>query len=230
MSRERFVIRHLIDAATCRRLIPALGVKLLPDAQAGPAGACTMTTLYFDSAAPGAVEPRRAVRLRLVEAASRSTRCLLETTHRVGLRSREERVALPVPGSASALAVPASGPMEATDLVREARELMRDLDLRPACLVRQQRLAFVDPEDAGLDLSVDREVAYRLHDLELQPNDRAFARPLLADGMALLVIRTPRAVPHWLTLALGRHAPLVPSPYQLALQHAAAQRPADCEA
>jgi hypothetical protein len=232
MSRERFIIRHLLDAATSRRLLPALRLKLVPDAEAGPGGACTVTTLYFDAAerASASHEPRRALRLRLLESSARATRCLLETTHRVGLRIREQRLALPLPPSSRALAVPASGPTGATDLEREARDLMLEHDLRPACLVRQERLAFVDPADPSLSITIDSAVAYRTHDLHLQPNDRAFARPLLAEGMALLVIRTPRAVPHWLSLALGRDSPLVPSPYILALQHAASQRPAHREA
>lgn len=221
---ERFEICHLIDDATRERILPALRVRLLPCPLAGPGGTQHVQSLYFGTPPEPGVEPRRRLRVRLHESASRPNRCVVEVKHRVGLRSvvRHAPVALhDVVALANGLPMPGGpGP---SGVLEEALDLVRR-GLRPSVLVGHERMALVgDESEPDLRVTLDSALTFRVRELAPRPHDRRSDGDVLAPGRSLLVVKVARSVPHWLTLLLGRSGTAHRSPGKHALaSHAAA--------
>ena len=221
---ERFEICYLIDDETRERILPALRLRLLPCPLAGPGGSQHVQSLYFGAPPEPGAEPRRRLRVRLHESASRPVRCVVEVKHRVGLRSvvRHAPVALhDVVALANGLPVP-GGPV-AAGVLDEALDLVRR-GLKPSVLVAHDRIALVgDESESDLRVTLDSAVTFRVRDLAPRPHDARSDGDVLAPGQSLLVVKVARSVPNWLTLLLGRSGTAHRSPGKHALAtHAAA--------
>lgn len=74
--------------------------------------------------------------------------------------------------------------------------------LEPAVYLYYDRLAWKAPDDP-LRITLDWNVGYRLEDMDITSD--APTTPLLEPGMSLLEIKTPTAMPLWLTAFLSQH-------------------------
>jgi hypothetical protein len=215
---ERFEICYRLDAEARSRILPALRLRLL-DCPMGPLQ--RVQSLYFGAPpAPGA-EPRRRLRLRLHETDGRPPRCVVEVKHRVGLRSLACQAIVGLADVRALLArSPIPAPPGARAVLDEARDLLATGELRPTMLVAHDRIAMIGDEASGesdLRVTYDSGLRWRARDLALIPGERTFDGDVLPTGEGLLVVKVARAVPHWLTLLLGRTAAAGRSPGKHAL-------------
>ena len=73
--------------------------------------------------------------------------------------------------------------------------------LRPRMFLSYERDSWKGAEDAGLRLTLDREILWRTHPLDLRGG--AWGSPLLCPGQALMEIKITGAQPLWLARALS---------------------------
>ena len=74
-------------------------------------------------------------------------------------------------------------------------------DLSPAMFVSYERDSFRGLEDPGLRLTLDRDILYRTHGLDLRQG--IWGDTILAPGQTLMEVKIPGAAPLWLTRAFS---------------------------
>ena len=86
----------------------------------------------------------------------------------------------------------------------ENEQLIKELDyflkcyphLQPAMFVSYERYSLASPTDSILRITFDRNITWRLHDLDLTKG--VYGEKLALDGKVLMEIKIPEAMPLWL--------------------------------
>ena len=76
--------------------------------------------------------------------------------------------------------------------------------LRPAMYLSYDRAAYLCREDARLRITFDRNILWRKEELTLA--SKPYGTPILKHKTSLMEVKTPGALPLWLTGLLGEHA------------------------
>ena len=89
---------------------------------------------------------------------------------------------------------------------REIAYMLSRYDLHPAVFLAYDRTAYAEltPTPDRLRITIDRDIRSRRTALDLRLGDAG--APLLAPGMRLMEIKTARAIPLWLCMALDQNA------------------------
>jgi len=100
----------------------------------------------------------------------------------------------------------------------EEGQIWREIDyfksfyknLYPAIMIAYERVAYYSTEDEGLRVTFDRNIRYRFNDTDLRLG--CDGDVLLGDGMYLMEIKIPSAMPLWLSGALAERG-IYPASY-----------------
>jgi hypothetical protein len=217
----RYELKYLLRRAQHDALVVALRAQMQLDANGDERGVYPITSLYYDT--PGyksywdkldGHRNRRKVRVRVYgyQVVTPETLCFLEVKQRVDKLMRKRRVALPYQQAIAFddFAFDDSEPADARQegatqvLLGEVYYLYRTLQLRPACVVRYDRMAF-EGRDPYPDLRVtlDTNLRGRTHDLSLLSTGHAADQLALQADYAILEVKSSSSVPGWLAALLA---------------------------
>ncbi len=211
----RHELKYLINLEQRQTVSAALLDWLQPDAH-GDGGSYTITSLYYDTADYRAYwdkveghKVRRKVRVRTYgdKPVTPTTSCFVEIKQRVNAMMGKRRVALPYAQAVDFDAFeqrPAGMDDEGWETLQEVHYLYRTLDLRPACVVTYERLAFHgSASHPDLRVTFDTAVRGRVHDLSLLSTGQAADQHILPHDWCILEVKVNRSVPYWLTQILS---------------------------
>jgi hypothetical protein len=216
-GRLRYELKYLIDRRQHGRMIEILSGRMHRDRHGDDQGMYPITSLYYDT--PGykaywdkldGQRSRRKVRVRVYgsSAVTPDTRAFVEVKQRVNKLMRKRRVPLPYAQAVAlddypTLAEQVGEPYAST--LREVYYLYRTLQLRPACTVAYDRLAFVGDEPYGdLRVTLDTGLHGRTHDLSLLSTGYAADRYAMAPDRAILEVKANHNIPSWLAQILAQ--------------------------
>jgi SPX domain protein involved in polyphosphate accumulation len=188
------------------------------DGQDGVGVSYPITSLYYDTPDYKAYwdkldgqRNRRKVRVRAYgdTQITPDTLTYLEIKQRVNQMMRKRRVRLPYAQAVDFAALAELGSTlddPARALVHEVAFLYATLQLRPACVVTYDRLAFEgDAHAPDLRVTLDTNVRGRIHDLSLLSTGSAADRHLLGPDYAVLEVKANSHVPGWVAQMVARH-------------------------
>jgi SPX domain protein involved in polyphosphate accumulation len=99
-----------------------------------------------------------------------------------------------------------SGAQAKAALLQEAYYLYRTLQLRPACVVTYDRMAFEgDARAPDLRITIDTNLRGRIHDLSLLSTGSATDVQVLGAEYAVLEVKANQNVPRWVAQLTARH-------------------------
>jgi hypothetical protein len=213
---DRYELKYILDRSQFEQVVEALATHVEPDRHS-EGGRYLVTSLYYDTADYKAYWEkinghrfRRKVRVRVYNApmVSPDSSCFVEIKQRTNKTLQKKRVILPY-SSAVALCESGkgiSGTTEADRLViEEVRYLHNTLQLRPACIVSYDRLAFEGSEyDPGLRVTFDTNLKCRTHDLTLLSQGYAENHYFVPLQWCIMEVKVNNRVPYWLTGVLSR--------------------------
>lgn len=230
----RYELKYLLRRDQHDALAAALRESMRLDTYGDERGVYPITSLYFDTPDYKAYwdkidghRSRRKVRVRVYgqQTVTPDTLAFLEVKQRVDKLMRKRRVALPyqqaiafddfealVAQNGQELGPSSQAPLKASfngaeqALLREVYYLYRTLQLRPACIVHYERMAF-EGEDPYPDLRVtlDTQVRGRIRDLSLLSTGQATDQYVLNPDYAILEVKANSTVPNWLAQLLAEH-------------------------
>lgn len=87
-------------------------------------------------------------------------------------------------------------------IFNEIAYLFKQKELQPRAFIGYDRVAYAGREDKEIRITVDCNIRYRESDLELAKGD--YGEPIIPTGEYLMEIKTPGAMPLWLTHILTR--------------------------
>lgn len=218
-SALRYELKYLITHRQYAALVDLMQARMVPDAHGGDQGAYPIASLYFDTPDYKAYwdkleghEIRRKVRVRAYgrEPVGRTTPVYLEIKQRVNKLMAKRRVRLPYadavdPAAVDAGAVPGLSEHDRA-VLGEVQYLQGTLQLRPACIVRYDRLAFEGGEHfPDLRVTFDSNLRGQVRDLSLAAGPES-ERLILPPERLILEVKINRTVPFWLSQALNREA------------------------
>lgn len=241
MARSRSGLRHelkyLLRREQAERLVEVLAAAMPRDSFGDERGVYPITSLYYDTPDYKAYwdkldgqRSRRKVRVRVYgrRAVTPDTLAFLEIKQRINKLMCKRRVALPY---AQAIAFDdfdslAAGYVDSeAALLQEVYYLYRTLQLRPACVVTYDRMAFEGDEYyPDLRVTLDTNLRGRIHDLSLLSTGTAANQLVLDPDLAVLEVKANVNVPSWLTRLLAAHRCTLYriSKYCLVLEHSKA--------
>lgn len=222
----RYELKYLLRREQIAPLVAELQQTLTLDPHSGPLGTYPITSLYYDTPTYKAYwdkldghRSRRKVRVRVYgdTAITTETPAFLEIKQRINKLMRKRRVALPYGEAidfaafeAMAAAHGAANNSSGQALLHEAYYLYRTLQLRPACVVTYDRMAFEgDAHAPDLRITIDTNLRGRIHDLSLLtsnvPNSSTTNRQVLGPEYAVLEVKANHNVPRWVAQMTARH-------------------------
>jgi hypothetical protein len=245
----RYELKYLLRHEQIAPLVAELRQRLVLDTHSGSGESYPITSLYYDTPEYKAYwdkldghRSRRKVRVRVYGDAlvTPATPVFLEIKQRINKLMRKRRVQLPYADAVDfsryeeiGATLRAAGHADAAALLHEAYYLYRTLQLRPACVVTYDRMAF-EGETLAPDLRVtlDTNVRGRIHDLSLltagPEGGRALDQHVLGPEFAVLEVKANHNVPRWVAQLVTQHRCTFRriSKYCLALEesHVIAQR------
>jgi SPX domain protein involved in polyphosphate accumulation len=244
-SELRYELKYLIRREQAEPLLAELRQTLRLDRHSGESGTYPITSLYYDTPDYKAYwdkldghRSRRKVRVRVYgdTTITPETVAFVEIKQRINKLMRKRRVALPYSEAidfdsfeAFSVARLQAGDAAGGALLQEAYYLYRTLQLRPACVVTYDRMAFEgDARTPDLRITLDTNLRGRIHDLSLLSTGMATDVQVLGPEMAVLEVKANQNVPRWVAQLTARHGCTFRrvSKYCLALEHtqAVAQR------
>jgi len=208
---DRIELKGILDDAGRRSLTAALRARMDLDPHGDADGCYPIVSLYYDTPERGVywdrvrgVASRRKLRVRLYGGLGAPVPpiCFVEIKQKYYGRVAKRRLVI---APEDALALCAGGPVPprlspADRLVaEEVRALVARDALRPTCLVRYVRQAFIGRADSP-DLRVTLDSHVRCTSTELDPRqvDETVGSAPLDDQRALVEIKVDHAVPRWL--------------------------------
>jgi SPX domain protein involved in polyphosphate accumulation len=212
----RYELKYLLRREQHDALAAELRKAMDVDAYGDARGVYPITSLYYDSPDYKAYwdkldghRNRRKVRVRVYGNATVTPdqSCFLEVKQRIDKLMRKRRIVLPYEQAIAfddfeTLSAAHTGADRA--LLSEVYFLYRTLQLRPACVVTYDRMAF-EGRDPYPDLRVtlDTQVRGRAHDLSLLSTGYAADQQALPVGYAILEVKVNHTVPAWLAQLLA---------------------------
>ncbi len=212
---NRYELKYVLRADEVNRLIDDLREMVEPDPYGGDLG-YRLVSLYYDS--PGydffwakieGIKFRRKLRLRIYvkDVPSLVTEGMVEIKQRINRTVQKRRVKLPLEEAIllceNQAIQSALDPLD-QQVVSEVRYLIAAMNLRPTCITAYHRRAFVGGlYDAGLRITFDTDLRYRVHALEvnLDAKNHLFISP----EWCIMEVKVNEAVPDWVTSLLARH-------------------------
>ena len=200
---QRHEIKYLLNSRQRSALQQALPGRM----EADEYGENTICSLYYDT--PDSLLVRRSLekpvykeklRLRSYGKSTPETKIYVELKKKYDGIVYKRRISMSEADATSYLAgkIP---PVDQSQIGREIEHVRRFYgDLRPAMYLCYDRIAYFCPEDAGLRLTLDRNILWRTSALSLNAAPRGEA--LLSPDQSLLEIKTASAIPLWLVAIL----------------------------
>jgi SPX domain protein involved in polyphosphate accumulation len=213
---NRFELKYLITSAVRDALLPELTLQVVPDPEGGATGVYQVTSLYYDTddlfffrSKVDGNRFRRKVRIRQYGefSASPEAPCMLEIKQRIGRTTQKRRVALTL-GRAEALC---RGELDDviwsdvrdSEVAGEVEFLVRNLRLRPTCLVSYLRQAFMGGRyEPGLRVTFDRALWASAGSEGFTPGAR---HHFVSPDAVVMEVKANDAVPQWMSRMLARH-------------------------
>jgi SPX domain protein involved in polyphosphate accumulation len=221
-SELRYELKYLLRHEQVEPLVTELRQTLRVDTHGNELGTYPITSLYYDT--PGyhaywskldGQRSRRKLRVRVYgdTQITPETPAFVEIKQRVNKLMRKRRVALPYGEAVDldryhelGLAFGEQGRAADQALLHEAYYLYRTLQLRPACVVAYDRLAFEgDPRAPDLRITLDTNLRGRIHDLSLLSTGSATDQQIWGPEYAVLEVKTNQNVPRWVAQLTARH-------------------------
>ncbi len=214
----RYELKYLLRREQAHALLDDLRTRMTLDTHGDERGIYAITSLYYDTPDYKAYwdkldgqRSRRKVRVRSYggETITPDTPVFLEVKQRVNKMMRKRRVALPYQQAIAfddfeTLAATRSGNDAA--LLQEVYYLYRTLQLRPACVVSYERMAFEGDEHyPDLRVTFDSSLRGRIHDLSLLSTGAAANQSVFDPNYVVLEVKANRNIPQWLAQLLAEH-------------------------
>jgi hypothetical protein len=214
----RYELKYLLRRDQIEPLVAELRQTLRLDGYAGELGTYPITSLYYDTPDYKAYwdkldghRSRRKLRVRVYGdiLITPETPAFLEIKQRINKLMRKRRVALPYGAAVDLdnyfeLGLERGGADQT--LLHEAYYLYRTLQLRPACVVTYDRMAFEgDARAPDLRITIDTNLRGRIHDLSLLSTGSAADRQVMGPELAVLEVKANQNVPRWVAQLTARH-------------------------
>lgn len=218
----RYELKYLLRREQVEPLMKELHQRLRLDTHVGPLGTYPIVSLYYDTPYYKAYwdkldghRSRRKLRVRVYgdTTITPETPAFLEIKQRINKMMRKRRVPLRYAegidfdnyatlGQARA----ESGDVASQAVLHEAYYLYQTLQLRPACVVAYDRMAFEGDEFApDLRITLDFNLRGRTHDLSLLSTGIASNRTVLGSEYAVLEVKANHNIPRWVAELTARH-------------------------
>ena len=200
---RRKEMKYLLTPAQLEAWAGVMEAHMVPDAFAHS----SISNLYYDTEDFFLIrrslekpEYKEKLRLRCYGPVSSDSSAFLEIKKKASGVVYKRRLSLPYDAGLRYLA--GQGPRRQEQIFREL-DWMRTVypGLRPRMFLSYERDSWKGAEDAGLRLTLDREILWRTHPLDLRGG--AWGNPLLCPGQALMEIKITGAQPLWLARALS---------------------------
>ncbi len=188
------------------------------DPYAGELGHYPITSLYYDSPDYKAYwdkleghRNRSKVRVRVYgsDRVTPETLAFVEIKQRVNVRIRKRRFRLPYGRAIAFDEFDAGFPGQSendTTVQQEVYYLYRTLQMRPACIVRYDRMALEGRDHyADLRVTFDTNVRGRVHDLSILSTGQTDDQLLLAPEYVILEVKANQTVPLWMANLISSH-------------------------
>jgi len=213
---NRFELKYIVRVRDLARLRDEIAAYMVRDSHAGADGRYTLTSLYYDTPARDyfwakldGLRFRRKLRIRHYEqreVVTDDTVVFMEIKQRVDRVTQKRRAPMPYRDALDLCddwVIPEHEEQDEA-VVHEAYTLVVKHDLRPACITTYQREAWMGGDyDPGLRLTIDSDLRYRVHDLEL--HSKHPGRFMFPPELVVLEIKANDRVPFWLTHLVGRN-------------------------
>jgi hypothetical protein len=211
---ERFETKYMLTGAQYEALLPALNNKTAPDKY----GAYSVGNIYYDTERYDLIRSsiekpvyKEKLRLRCYGAPEPDTKVYLELKKKFMKRVCKRRIALPY---AQAQGFPFDNTWEhicgrldsPTDrqIAGEIGQFLRLYPVSPKVYLRYDRIALSGVEDPGLRITFDTGIRFRQGDCRLDGDD--CGTPALDPDKVLMELKTPFAIPLWLSHLLSEYA------------------------
>lgn len=191
------------------RQLDALTPVLLEHMHGDKYGLSTVCSMYFDTpdmriirASIDAKTYKEKLRLRCYGVPNDNSKAFVELKKKLDGVVYKRRFTMPY---AEAMAyLTGGGERDESQIAREVDYFLRFYPgIRPALDIFCERIALFDNEDPNLRLTVDRDIRYRVHDLDLACGSHG--TPITEEDTFVLEIKTQYAMPLWLTHLLDRN-------------------------
>jgi hypothetical protein len=213
---NRFELKYLVAVRDLGRLRDEISAFMVRDPYAESDGRYLLTSLYYDTplrdcfwAKLDGLRFRRKLRLRYYEqreALTDDTPVFVEIKQRVDRVTQKRRAPMRYRDALDLCderLIPDHDELDEA-LVHEAFTLVVKHDLRPACITTYQREPWIGGDyDPGLRLTIDSDLRYRVHDLDLDSKHEG--RFMYPPQLAVLEIKANDRVPFWLTHFVARN-------------------------
>lgn len=221
---DRQELKFIVSAEQRRRLTRSLLRRLQPDPHGDGSGGYPVVSVYYDNDGRDVywehvqgLGSRRKLRVRVYGGAATAAEpaCFVEIKHSLDGRTVKRRAPLPIDQAQAVVhggSSPSALPALEQRVVDEAQDMVAAKALRPVCVIRYDRQAFLGSGDeADLRVTFDNTLRYRLHDLVARPDDPSFDHVLLNGRAAILEVKVAEAIPYWLSTLLAQQHCLLQS-------------------
>jgi SPX domain protein involved in polyphosphate accumulation len=212
---NRYELKYIIHLDAARRIMEDLETMTVPDTYGGING-YPLVSLYYDS--PGmdfywakieGIKFRRKLRIRIYPAKNieETTHGMVEIKQRINRTVQKRRLKLPLDEADELcrgnLVTEDLDPMD-RQVASEVQYMVNAMHLSPTCITAYHRKAFIGGYyDAGLRITFDTNVSYRVHALTVQRE--ADNHLIIPPQWTIMEVKADEAVPDWVTSLLARH-------------------------
>jgi hypothetical protein len=210
---ERFETKYILNRAQYEALLTALNDKTVQDKY----GAYAISNIYYDTERYDLIRAsiakpvyKEKLRLRCYGRVESDTRVFLELKKKFKKRVYKRRIALPY-GQVQDFPFDNTwehicGQLVSQNDVQIAGEIghfLRLYPVEPRVYLRYDRLALSGVEDPDLRITFDSGIRFRQNDLRLDGGD--YGTSVLDPNKVLMEIKTPFAIPLWLSHLLSKY-------------------------
>lgn len=201
---KRHEIKYLLDESGVEYIMSAMKMHMSPDEYAES----TVRNIYFDTDSYRLIRRslerpvyKEKLRVRSYGAVGENDSVFVELKKKYRSVVYKRRMTMPYAEAMRALECGMPKQYD-TQIASEIEYFRRYYEtLRPRMVITYDRLSFASAEGDGVRITFDKNILYRNACLSLC--EGVFGSPLLPDGMTLMEIKTPSAVPLWLAGALS---------------------------
>lgn len=215
-SFNRFELKYVITLKQAQQFKTSLAPFVLPDDHGSQNGRYALANLYYDSPdfrcyheKEAGLLDRRKLRIRRYEngeVLSDEAPVFVEIKQRIDRITQKRRAVLPYRQALRLCNDRQIPEHEARDqaTLEEIYTFLWQYNLRPACIVRYNRQAFMGSLfDVGLRITFDTALTYQTHQLHL--HEPASSLPLLPAHQVVMEIKINERMPSWLTELVASH-------------------------
>jgi len=200
---ERFEEKYLLTPAQYKAVMAGLRGRMQPDMF----GRSTVSSIYYDTedyrlvrASLDKPDYKEKLRVRAYGTTNAQSQVFVELKKKVDGIVYKRRVELPV-GEAGAL-LAGEPTSEDSQVLHEIRYFMSLYQPKPRALLSYRRVAYTGGEP-GLRITFDDNIRYRLSALSLAAG--SWGEELVPQGVTLMEVKAPGAMPLWLCHLLNQN-------------------------